>query len=179
FAEPPGRPGRERIDVWDGTLRPTVTASDGASVKLLPKGATSGFITNRGRVEFEQPYAAAPIVILIPSTSFDSRDRWATTPDDADKGTGTLPMPSPAQIVMRATAQVTASGFEAFCRLIARGTPVQRQTSFAAPTTLSAIGSSSGAATPSSGQVPSLDDTYTAVFDVIVTNDYPNETVDI
>src|SRR5690606_26635298 len=66
-----------------------------------------------------------------------------------------------------------------FCRLIARGTPVQRQTSFAAPTTLSAIGSSSGAATPSSGQVPSLDDTYTAVFDVIVTNDYPAETVDI
>src|SRR5690606_13065881 len=132
-----------------------------------------------GRVEFEQTYASAPIVVLIPSTSFDSRDRWAITPDDADKGTGTLPMPSPAQIVMRATAQVTASGFEAFCRLIARGTPVQRQTSFAAPTTLSAIGSSSGAATPSSGQVPSVDDTYTAVFDVIVTNDHPTETVDI
>src|SRR5690606_12638307 len=51
--------------------------------------------------------------------------------------------------------------------------------SFAAPTTLSAIGSSSGAATPSSGQVPSVDDTYTAVFDVIITNDYPTETIDI
>src|SRR5690606_7670215 len=104
YEDPAWRPTRGE------PIPPGSTVDDGAGPKLLPKGATSGFITNRGRVEFEQPYAAAPIVILIPSTSYDSRDRWALKPAVADEGNGTLPMPSPAQIVMRATAQVTASG---------------------------------------------------------------------
>src|SRR5690606_5722042 len=39
---PPGRPSRESIHVWDGTLRPTVTASDGAAARLLPKGVLHG-----------------------------------------------------------------------------------------------------------------------------------------
>src|SRR5690606_39288173 len=160
----------DRIGVWDGTLRPTVTASDGAGAKLLPKRVLHGRCWNGSNIVYEQPYQNAPTPIVYQGTTIDERSGvWYDNIQDALDGApggGTRITGGRVKQVWAVIA--SKSGFIPRLVLMNLGaSPTPKSVSF--PATLLSVRQASASVTPSSNDTPSVGDKYTIDVTVTVT----------
>jgi hypothetical protein len=75
FEEPPGRPGREDIDIWQGALNPNVQRSDGARLLAIASGMRIYEAADHpgpNAIVFDEPYQAAPAVIVLGPMAFNA-----------------------------------------------------------------------------------------------------------
>src|SRR5690606_8839834 len=159
----------DRIGVWDGTLRPTVTASDGASAKLLPKGVLHGRCWNGSNILYEQPHQNTPTPVIFQGPTMDERsDAWYGTINDA------LMSPSPGsartpggRVKQVWSAIATPAGFEPRLVLVnIAGAPSAKSIAFSgSPLT---EGQASAPVTPGSADTPSIGDRYTVTYSAVV-----------
>jgi hypothetical protein len=157
-----------RAFIADRRLHQGVEASDGASTKKLPKGATSISVRNGQSVVFEQPYENVPLVIPGPGATMEQRSRWGSVFHADNNGGIGGPgnaAPTGALIAQAFGAEVSASGFTARLRLVAKGDPTVREALFTTPTFV-LEGAPTGPATPASAHLPGVGDLYTALFSV-------------
>lgn len=188
YEDPPYRVGRENAgnirgaggqSVFDpqGNLRPNVGASDGTSVKLLPKGAREVLAHHLQTVQFEDTYENPPIVIAQGGATLEQREKWGTL-GQVDGGTASGPMPINTLITQAIGIEVTRQSFTPYLYLVARGATTARSASFASPTSGITLGNTTGSATPPAAQVPSYDSRYTAAFQVVILRPPTDPTLD-
>ena len=159
----------------DGGLPGDVGASDGATVRTLPKGMNQGFCAHGDSVTFADAYNNVPAVVFDREggLSMEQRSYWGTKAEvDADVG-GTLgtnasdAAPSSAGIYQDARAAVTAAGFDALLYLRTNAVTTARNASLGEDTSLTAEGVTGEA--DMTTNVPAYDDTYRCSYSGDVT----------
>lgn len=160
-----------KIITEGGIIDGTLGVEDGVSTKFFPKGATEGTARNGLVHIFAAPYQNAPVVVYQGGATMEERSKWGTRAQaDASSGNGSGSTAKPTSVLISQVyaSEVTSSSISHKLYLVAKGSLTAKSAAFSSPASVSVVGSSTGAATPASGDVPSADGRYTASFVVSV-----------
>jgi hypothetical protein len=158
-------------EVATGALNNDVGASDGATQKAIPKGMAGPFQAYNGvTFTFSPAYQDTPPIFTEGTGAvMEERAKWGTL---AQVDAGTASSAKPTNCLFRFVDLGTRSGAAYAPRfyIMAKQAPVAKSAAFAAPTSVSAIGATTGNAQPAAGDVPSADGKFRAAVSVSISN---------
>lgn len=161
--------GRLGLLADDGSnIAPGSGASDGVGVRGVPRGMLLVTGKNGDTFMFGETYASVPAAFTLDGGLIGAQTAsvWGTK-SAVDAGTASSAPPAGVP-VKRHQHILTQSSITIYSYQIGAGTNTPGSATFAAPTSVSAVGANTGRATPASGAVPAVDNTYTVQVTVNV-----------